>query len=228
MNRIALVEDEDLIRNMIRIGLKKENFDVSVFADAELFLSSGSKKNYDVIILDIMLPGISGTETLKKIRKSGNNTPVLMVTAKGSIDYKTDAFLKGADDYLVKPFNMDELILRLNALIKRSQGKRVIPSSKKYNLNGFIIDLESGECESNYGEERLSEKELKLISFFIANQGKILNRADILEEVWGMDVFPTPRTIDNFILKFRKMFETDRKDPKIFISIRNKGYSFRR
>lgn len=226
MKRVALIEDEDLIRNMIRIGLEKRGFNIDSFPDSESFFRSGYKKYYDALIIDIMLPGLSGTETLKKIRESGNNTPVLIVTAKGTMDYKSDAYHKGADDYLVKPFNMDELFLRVNALIKRSQGKRVIPSSRKIRINRSLIDLDNGVCESNLGQIKLSEKELRLIRFFVENSGKVVSRADILEEVWGMDVFPTPRTVDNFILKFRKLFEKDPKNPEIFISVRSRGYKF--
>ncbi len=227
MKKIALVEDEELIRHMTLIGLKNAGFEVDEFSDSESFLTSFvSGSGFDLYIFDIMLPGLTGTGLLKKLRDEGDKTPAIMLTAKGSIKYKSDAFIRGADDYIVKPFNMDELILRVKAVIKRSQSERAIPSSKKILIRGFSIDLETGNAETNLGIVKLSEKEIKLLKYFIQNRGVIISRADILEEIWGMDVFPTPRTVDNFILKFRKLFEIRPGEPKIFLSVRNRGYIF--
>lgn len=225
-HKIGIVEDDELIRNMIRINLEKNGFEVVEFAEADKMYNYIRKEYVDILILDIMLEGLSGTDLLKKLREKQINIPVLMVTAKNDIQNKINALNIGADDYLPKPFNMEELIARVKALIRRSQGKRSIPSSQVIILNGYKISFLSRKCESNLGEIVLSEKEIKLLSFFISNIGQTIKRADILEEVWGMDVSPTPRTVDNFILKFRKMFENDPSNPKHFISIRNKGYRF--
>ncbi len=224
--RIAVVEDDELISGMIGLNLEKCGCAVFSFENAEEFLSGIQKKNYDLLILDIMLPGISGVELLKKIRSENINFPVLMMTAKTDLQNKINSLNIGADDYIQKPFSMEELIARVGALVRRSRGERMIPSSSITVINGFRINLDSRECESNSGDLVLSEKEIRFLKFLITNSGEHQRRADILEEVWGMDVSPTPRTVDNFILKFRKLFESDPVHPVHFISVRNRGYKF--
>jgi len=225
-NLIAIIEDDELIRSMIQINLNKNNYDTYAFASCEEVTSLVSMKKYDLIIMDIILPGISGIELLKNLRKLQIFTPVMMVSVKEDLKSKLDALDIGADDYLVKPFNLDELIARVNALIRRNK----FPNKKRYKLNKigkYHLDFSSRICESNIGQVSLSEKEINLLKLFLNNENKILSRSDILEEVWGMDSDPTPRTIDNFILKFRKLFELNATIPRHFITIRNKGYLFK-
>jgi DNA-binding response OmpR family regulator len=224
--KIAIVEDDDLIGNMIKINLENNGYLAFLYSSAESLLEEIGRKFFDLFVLDIFLPGLSGLELLKKLRDKHIDTPVLILTVEDNMRSKIDALNVGADDYLVKPFHIEELLARVRALIRRSLGKRSIPSSKVLILNNFKIELHTRECDSNVGKVVLSEKEAKLLSYFVFNEGKILNRADILEEVWGMDVSPTPRTIDNFVLKFRKLFENKPEHPEHFISVRNKGYRF--
>jgi two-component system alkaline phosphatase synthesis response regulator PhoP len=227
-NKIAVVEDNELIANMIKVNLEQDEFEVHCFPRGEDLLGRTGREFFDLVILDILLPGISGLKVLEKLRKTGFNAPVLMLTVESRVQDKINALDTGADDYLVKPFNMEELLARVRALIRRSQGKRAVPSNQILVINNFKINLSSRECESNSGKVILSEKESKLLSYFLLNPGQTLKRADILEEVWGMDVSPTPRTIDNFVLKFRKLFESNPENPRHFISVRNKGYRFER
>ncbi len=225
-NLIAIIEDDELIRSMIQINLNKSNYDTYVFSSCEEATPLSSMQKYDLIIMDIILPGISGIELLKSLRKSHIFTPVLMVSVKEDLKSKLAALDIGADDYLVKPFNMDELIARVNALIRRNK----FPNKKRYKLNKigkYHLDFSSRICESKMGQVSLSEKEINLLKLFLNNENIILSRSDILEEVWGMDSDPTPRTIDNFILKFRKLFELNATIPHHFITIRNKGYLFK-
>ncbi|MCK4889490.1 MAG: response regulator transcription factor [Candidatus Aminicenantes bacterium] len=224
--RIAVVEDDELISSMLGLNLEKCGCIVSSYEKAEELLRDIHKEKYDLLILDIMLPGISGVELLKKIRSENINIPVLMMTAKTDLKSKIDSRNIGADDYIQKPFSMEELIARVGALVRRSRGERMIPSNRVMVINGFKVNLESRECESNSGKLVLSEKEIRFLEFLVMNSGEPQKRADILEEVWGMDVSPTPRTIDNFILKFRKLFEKDSSNPVHFISVRNKGYCY--
>ncbi|MCK4761552.1 MAG: response regulator transcription factor [Candidatus Aminicenantes bacterium] len=224
--KIALVEDDRLIGGMVKLNLEKSGYRAEWFETAELLLEQLRKELYDLFILDITLPGISGLELLKKLRSRDIDIPVLMLTVKNAVHDKINALDTGADDYLVKPFNMDELMSRVNALLRRSHGKRSLPSSRVLIINNFQIDFSTRKCDSNSGAVVLSEKEAKLLSYFAAHTGQTLSRADILEEVWGMDVSPTPRTIDNFVLKFRKLFERNTEAPEHFISVRNKGYRF--
>lgn len=224
--KIAVVEDNELIANMLKLNLEQDEFEVHCFPRGEELLERTGREFFDLIILDILLPGISGLKVLEKLRNTGFNAPVLMLTVEARVQDKINALDTGADDYLVKPFNMEELLARVRALIRRSQGKRAIPSNQILIINNFKVDLSTRKCESNMGDVVLSEKESKLLSYFLLHPGQTLKRADILEEVWGMDVSPTPRTVDNFVLKFRKLFESNPENPRHFISVRNKGYRF--
>jgi two-component system alkaline phosphatase synthesis response regulator PhoP len=224
--KIAVVEDDELILNLVGINLEKQDYLTRCFTSGEALLDCIADELFDLFILDIMLPGISGVEVLDSLRKKDIHAPVLMLTAQGQVQNKINAFKIGADDYLVKPFNMDELLARINALLRRSHSERPIPSDQVLKINRFTINLATRHCESNQGEVVLSEKEIRLLAYFSEHAGKTLRRADILEDVWGMDVSPTLRTIDNFVLKFRKLFEQNPEKPAHFISIRNKGYRF--
>lgn len=225
-HKIAIVEDDRLIGSLIKVNLEKRGCQAVLFPSAEALLQKSAKEFFDLLILDILLPGISGLHLLEKLRGKSIDIPVLMLTVQDNVQNKITALNSGADDYLVKPFHMEELLARVQALIRRSFGKRSIPASHVIFLNNHKIELHTRECDSNTGKIVLSEKEAKLLSYFVLHAGKTLNRADILEEVWGMDVSPTPRTIDNFVLKFRKLFEKNPEKPDHFISVRNKGYRF--
>ncbi|MCP4156610.1 MAG: response regulator transcription factor [bacterium] len=226
MNKVLVVEDEELIRSTIKLNLKKEGYNVSSSSDSEGMMAALETDYFDLILLDIMMPGMSGDVALKTIREQGINTPVIMVTAKNDIGSKANAFDYGADDYISKPFDMIELLMRVKAVIRRSQGARVIPSNRIIQIGNFNVDLDNRTASTKEGEITLSEKETKLLFYFNTHHGETLKRVDILEEVWGMDVAPTPRTIDNFIVKFRRLFEEDPENSKHFISVRSKGYRF--
>jgi two-component system alkaline phosphatase synthesis response regulator PhoP len=226
MPRVAIAEDEELIRTMLRLNLEKDGYEVESFESAEELLESLEHGHFDVLLLDVMLPGMSGEDVIVRIREKGINTPILMVTARADIETKVSTFRKGADDYLSKPFDMEELLLRVKALIRRSQGEREIPSHNLVRIDDYEVNLETRMASTRQGEVKLSEKECDLLRLFGQYPGKTLLRADILEEVWGMDVFPTPRTIDNFILKFRKLFEENPEEPVHFITVRSAGYRF--
>jgi two-component system alkaline phosphatase synthesis response regulator PhoP len=224
--RIAIIEDDDLIRDMVRFKLEKSGYSVEAFPSAEMILDQSEDTLYDLIILDLVLPGMTGQKFLQKIRNRGDDTPVLMLTVKSDIPTRISALDSGADDYLTKPFNMDELLARVKALIRRSLSKRRVPSSKILVINGHEIDTSTRTCSSNMGSVALSEKEINLLLFLTRHSHETLSRADILEEVWGMDVAPTPRTVDNFIVKFRKLFEDDPENPNFFVSVRGEGYRY--
>lgn len=226
-NTIAVLEDNELIRNLVRLNLESRGYAVTEFAEGGVLLDSVKQKGFDLYILDHLLPGITGSEVLTRLRAMGAAAPVLMLTVRGDVQSKIRALNAGADDYLVKPFDMEELQARVNALLRRSRTR--IPATERERflfVGDFRINPESRECETNQGVTVLSEKEINLLAFFIGRPGVTLSRADILEEVWGMDVSPTPRTVDNFILKFRKLFEKNPEIPKRFISVRNTGYRY--
>ncbi|MCJ7580233.1 MAG: response regulator transcription factor [Candidatus Aminicenantes bacterium] len=224
--KIAVIEDDDLIRNMIKMNMERSGYEVQDFVSAEQARSLSEGEFFDVIILDVVLPGISGFEFLTEMRKEENNTPVLMLTVQGEVTSRLKAFDRGVDDYMVKPFNMDELSARVKALIRRSQEEPRLPAGEFLVINGRQINTLTRVCEGRSGSVDLSEKEVNLLIYLTGHPHEVLTRADILEEVWGMDVAPTPRTIDNFILKFRRLFEDNPEKPRHFISVRSKGYRF--
>jgi two-component system alkaline phosphatase synthesis response regulator PhoP len=226
MHHVAVVEDEELIRTMIRLNLEREGYAVSCYDSAEALEEVLDAVAFDIILLDIALPGISGEELIERIRGRGIVTPVLMVTARSDVRMKVSTLEKGADDYLAKPFDMDELIVRVKALIRRSQGERAIPADRVVKIGRFAANLETRTATSNRGEVVLSEKECALLELFARNAGRTLTRADILEEVWGMDVDPTPRTVDNFVVRLRRLFEEDPDQPRHFLTVRAAGYRF--
>lgn len=226
MYRVAVVEDEALIQAMIRLNLEKSGYQVECFEEGRPFLERLGEAAFDLILLDIMLPGLSGDELLIKIRKQGISTPVLMVTARSDVSTKVRTLLQGADDYLAKPFNVEELLARVIALIRRSQGERSLPSSRVIRIGPYEVNLESRVARTRQGEVLLTERECGLLALFARNAGNALNRADILEEAWGMDVDPSPRTVDNYILRFRKLFEEDPENPRCFLTVRASGYMF--
>jgi len=226
MYKVVLVEDEELIARSIKLNLEKSGYEVMLYETAEEFLSGIMNRTFDIILLDIMLPGMDGEAALQKIREREVSTPVLMLTAIREVITKVKSLDLGADDYLTKPFTMPELEARIRALIRRSRSNRALPSDKIIKIGKNKLNLDSRIAKTNIGEIILSEREADLIAYFYKNAGETLSRTDILEEVWGMDVYPTPRTVDNFVAKFRKLFEDNPTDPKHFISVRSVGYRF--
>lgn len=224
--RVALIEDDELLQRTIQFALEQAGYEVESFSRAEDFSGNQAKRPYDIIILDILLPGASGTELLRRLRAQKDNTPILMISVKSDIPTRVITLNSGADDYLAKPFNLEELLARLQALLRRSQGPRSLPSSNIIFINNYEVNMTTHQAQSRFGQVRLSEKEIRLLSFFIQHPKQTLCRVDILEEVWGMNVAPTPRTVDNFILKFRRLFETDPAHPRLFITVRGEGYRF--
>jgi len=226
MYKLLVVEDEDLIRTMIKVNLECEGFEVHLAQDAETMLEDLKNSRFDMILLDIGLPGMSGIEALGKIREKGFRTPVLMLTAITDIESKITSLELGSDDYLTKPFNIDELIARVKAIVRRSQATREIPSTNIVRIGPYEVNLNTRSAQSNMGKVILSEKEADLLSLFIRNPGVALSRADILDEVWGMEATPTDRTVDNFVLRLRKLFEINPENPKCFITVRATGYRY--
>ena len=224
--RIALVEDDDLINSLVTLNLQRQGFEVDSHRQAETLLAAIAPQRYDLVILDIMLPGMDGLEALHRIRGRGVTTPVLMLTARSDLQTKLESFEGGSDDYLAKPFDMQELTARVRALIRRSQGARSLPAAGLLTVGGFPVNRETRQAQSNLGPVLLSEKEMNLLLLFCEHPRATFSRADIPEEVWGMEVDPTPRTVDNFVMKLRKLFEEKPEHPRHFITVRSAGYRF--
>lgn len=220
-----MVEDEEGLQNVIKLNLELEGYFVSIANDGIGALKLFNENRYDLVILDVMLPELDGFSVCTTIRLKDQKTPILFLTAKDSSQDRITGLKIGGDDYLVKPFNLEELLLRVENLVKRSALEVVL--ADKFLFSNCSIDFSGYIAENARGEKRrLTDKEVKLLKLLIANKGNVVSRTEILETVWGYDVYPTTRTIDNFILSFRKFFESDSKKPNYFLSVRGVGYKF--
>ena len=225
MHRILVVEDEANIRKLLVLNLELEGFEVDTANDGKEALDKIKQAYYDLMVLDLMLPEIDGMKVLQNTRLTHPSLPVIIVSARDTSSDRIEGLKTGADDYLVKPFNVEELVLRINKLINR----QVDTGQSKQDLYQF------GDCEINFdeyliqtpnGSFTMTKKEALLLRLFIDNPNTVISREQMLKNVWGYDVFPSTRTIDNFILSLRKYFETDLKNPKHFHSVRGVGYKF--
>jgi two-component system, OmpR family, alkaline phosphatase synthesis response regulator PhoP len=224
--RILLVEDETTLRETIRLNLELENYDVVTSGNGRQALELTRQQHFDLLILDVMLPEMSGFEIAEQVRLSNNQVSILMLTAKDEAQDRITGLRKGADDYLTKPFNLEELLLRINNLLRRNQRSRG-EAVDAVSFGGNTIHFEHFEADTFRGEHlTLTKKEAMLLKLLIDRKNEVVGRNQILQSVWGYDVFPSTRTIDNFILAFRKYFEEDPKNPKYFHSIRGVGYKF--
>lgn len=224
--KILLVEDEKSLSDVVRLNLELEGFDVSCIANGDEALKHASKVHtYDLIILDVMLPEVSGWDICAAYKKAAD-TPILFMSAKGNSSDKIKGLKLGADDYLGKPFDLEELLLRVQVLIQRAQNGTT-EKTEKINIGKFEINLLTYDVKK---EEvvvtELTKREVELLELFYAHEGKVVSRDFILDQLWGKEYTPTARTIDNYILSFRKLFEKDPKNPHFFHSVRGVGYKF--
>ncbi|MDB5203229.1 MAG: response regulator transcription factor [Ferruginibacter sp.] len=225
---ILLVEDEENLQEALRLNLEMEGYEVTSSYDGAEALKVVQQEYFDLIILDVMLPEVDGITVLETIRLTNAEIPILILSAKNSSADRVLGLKKGADDYLTKPFNLEELLLRVNKLIKKGEQlslKQPLPDIYTFGKNK--IDFKALECYNKDGEKlMLTKKEVMLLKLLIENKNEVVTREKILQSVWGYNVYPTTRTIDNFILNFRKYFEADSRNPEYFHSVRGVGYKF--
>jgi two-component system alkaline phosphatase synthesis response regulator PhoP len=221
MKKILLVEDEESLINVLTLNLELENFSVEVATTGTQALSKFND-DYSLVILDVMLPELSGFDVCREIRKI-SQTPILFISAKGTSTDRITGLKLGADDYLVKPFNLEELLLRVNILIDR---QKVDLGPEIFKFDGHEINFKTYQAKANGENINLSKREMELLRLLIARKGEVVSRDLILDTIWGKDQFPTSRTIDNYILNLRKYFEKDSRNPQYFKSLRGIGYKF--
>jgi len=225
---ILLVEDEENLHEALKLNLELEGYEVSSAYDGTKALQSVQEEYFDLIILDLMLPEIDGITVLETIRVQNIEIPVLILSARNNSADKVQGLKKGADDYLTKPFNLEELLLRIQKLIEKNErlhSKSAIGDSYSFGKN--TINFKAQEAKNKNGDMiPLSKKETMLLKLLIENKNEVVTREKILQAVWGYNVYPTTRTIDNFILSFRKYFEEDSRNPEYFHSVRGVGYKY--
>jgi two-component system alkaline phosphatase synthesis response regulator PhoP len=225
MNRILLVEDEENIRDVVKLNLEMEDFEVVATGTGKEALKHFKEQHFDLIILDVMLPEVDGFQVCEQIRLTNMDVPIIFLTAKDASQDRIQGLKKGGDDYLTKPFVLEELLLRVNNLIKRTS-KTPENSPETYSFGNNSVNFVTYEASGNPGEFTLTKKEAMLLKLLVDRRNEVVSRQQILQSVWGYDVYPSTRTIDNFILSFRKYFEKDPKNPEFFLSVRGVGYKF--
>jgi two-component system, OmpR family, alkaline phosphatase synthesis response regulator PhoP len=226
--RILLVEDEDSLVAALTLNLEMEGYYVASVRDGHSALDKFRNQHFDLAILDVMIPLMDGFSVCQTIRLEGNTTPVLFLSAKGTGKDRVEGLKIGGDDYLTKPFDLEELLLRVRKLIKRRSDGHTLAELNEYTFgeNNHINFLNFTIRDNQGVESVISRKEIMLLKLLIQRKGEVVSREEILEKIWGYDVFPSTRTIDNYILAFRKYFETDSRNPKHFHSVRGVGYRF--
>lgn len=233
--RILIIEDDRHIAEGMRLNLNLQGYDVDIAPDGLSGLAGWKEKRPDLIVLDIMLPKMDGLTVLQNIRLEDERIPVLIVSVKGAPGDRVKGLSFGVDDYLTKPFHLDEFLLRVERLLTRvswyrregdpGEGTdREFPMIYAFGANR--IDFGKGRAQSPRGDIALTEQELKLLKLFITHRGKPLSRKKLLEVGWGYSKGTTTRTVDNFLVRFRKYFEDNPHEPVYFISIRSVGYLF--
>lgn len=224
--RILLVEDEPSLRGTLKLNLELEGYNVTVAITGPEALERLRGAHFDLVIMDVMLPGVDGFNVVETVRLEGSTAPVLFLTARNAPADRVRG-LKAGDDYLGKPFDLAELLLRVGKLSSRSRSPVAETAGHQFTFSGGTIDFSRFEAKGADGITRsLTQREAMLLKLLVEKAEEVVSREEILKKVWGYNVFPTTRTVDNFIVAFRKYFEPDPRIPKYFHSIRGVGYKF--
>ncbi len=223
--RILLVEDEESIQTLLKLNLEAEGYEVLVASTGKEAISYFQQQSFQLIILDIMLPEMDGLEVCQRIRLSDQKIPILFLTARDTSEDRIQGLRIGGDDYLPKPFALEELLLRIEKLIRRS-GEEELSLHNTYKFGNNEINFDTYQAEGKIGTINLTKIEARLLKMLIDHKNEVVSRKQILHTVWGYDVFPSTRTVDNFIMSFRKYFEENSRKPRYFQSVRGVGYKF--
>ncbi|MEO0312470.1 MAG: hypothetical protein RIQ89_2127 [Bacteroidota bacterium] len=226
--RILLVEDEEHLAEALKFNLETEGYKVVAIREGNKAVATFRQERFNIVILDVMLPGIDGFTICEGIRMHNADVPILFLSAKNTSEDKITGLRRGADDYMTKPFNLEEFILRVQALVKRGHTKDDRTEHQNiYKFDDNVVNFKTYEVSGKDGQHfQLTKKEMLLLKLLIERRNEVVSREQILETVWGYDIYPSTRTVDNFILAFRKYFENDSRQPKYFFSIRGVGYKF--
>lgn len=229
MPRILLVEDEENLMQTLALNFEIEGYEVIQAITGKQALKEFKSKKIDLIVLDVMLPEMDGFTVCENIRSENKTVPIIFLTAKSTSSERVEGLKLGADDYLAKPFSLEELLIRVQNLLKRSVSQQSTDQELNEYFFGdyFHVNFLTYEVIGlDKKKHELGKKEIQLLKLLIERKNLVVARDEILEKVWGYDVFPTSRTIDNYILAFRKYFEENPKEPKHFHSVRGVGYKY--
>jgi two-component system, OmpR family, alkaline phosphatase synthesis response regulator PhoP len=234
MPHILIVEDDAHIAKGIKFNLEAEGYQTSIAVDgpAALEIVKSAEPKVNLIILDIMLPGMSGYAVCESLRNDANDLPVVILSARTLTEDRIRGFDSGADVYLQKPFDLEELLSVVRSLLARRERGRNGAENKNgneksvYVFGDATVNFDTYQVSVHGNNIRLSSLEIKLLRYFVEHEGLVVSRAELLEEVWGMEHIPNTRTVDNFIMNLRKAFERDPANPLHFLSVRGAGYRF--
>jgi two-component system alkaline phosphatase synthesis response regulator PhoP len=225
MSRVLVVEDDEAMAVALRDGFTYEGHEVTVARDGEAGLLHAREDSPDIMILDVMLPKMTGLEVCKLLRGEGSDLPIIMLTARGQEIDKVLGLKLGADDYVTKPFSFMELMARVEAVLRRSQPGGGTPSAV-HEFGDVIVNIDRHEATKGDTELELTPREFRLLGYFLAHQGEVVSREELLDAVWGYDTIPFTRTVDTHIAKLRKKIEDDPSDPQHLITVHRLGYKF--
>ena len=224
MKRMLIVEDDKAILRGLIDSFKAEHFDVETSSDGEEGYTFARRRKFDLIILDVMLPGMNGLDICKQLRVEGVKTPILMLTGKGEEIDKVMGLELGADDYITKPFSVKELIARVKAVLRRQSDIRTALTEATFG--DVFVDFKKQEAVKGKKTLALSAKEFQLLKYFAEREGEVISRNQLLDDVWGYEAMPTTRTVDNYILSLRKKIESNPSKPTHLLTIHTAGYKF--
>lgn len=228
MARVLIIEDEIAILNGLKDNLENEGYKVLTASDGKKGLEKAVKEDVDIVLLDIMLPGMSGFDICKEIKSKKLTLPVVMLTAKAKEADKILGLELGADDYITKPFSVNELLARIKAVLRRVKIHREAKEKRinSYEFGNINLDFVKLEAYKSKKKLKLSKREFEILAYMIKRKNEVVSRNDLLDVVWGYDVYPTTRTVDNFMARIRKQVEDKPSKPKYIQSIRSAGYKF--
>ena len=224
MKTILIIEDDIATLKGLEETLRRENYNVICSEDGEEGFNKALNENIDLLILDLILPSKNGIDICKDLRAQGINVPILMLTSKIEEFDKVLGLEIGADDYVTKPFSIRELLARIKALLRRKA--ELIKDIEEYNFDNVHVDFKKMLVQKNEKEINLSVTELNILKYFIQHKGEVISRDKLLDDIWGYEVFPTTRTVDNYILSLRKNLEDNPHSPKHIITVHKAGYKF--
>lgn len=224
MPKILICEDEPSMRMGLKDNLEFENYEVDTAEDGETGFYKILENQYDLIILDVMMPKLSGFDVCKSARKKGITTPIILLTAKGEEIDKVLGLELGADDYVTKPFSLRELIARIKAILRRSELNTKTVEDKDIQIGNLLINFGTYQAKVKNKDVQMSHKEFEILHYLWKKKNATVTRDELLTEVWGFEESPTTRTVDNFILKLRQKIEKDSNHPQIILTVHGVGY----
>jgi len=226
MTRVLIVEDDPAMSVALRDGLEYEGYAVSLAQDGEAGLRLATTEAPDLILLDVMLPKITGLDLCKKLRGDGNRVPIIMLTARGQEIDKVLGLKLGADDYVTKPFGFMELMARVEAVLRRCASAEAAPQLDTCRFGDVTLDFKAQEAWKGGKPIELSHREFQLLAFFIEHRGEVVTREKLLDTVWDYNAIPFTRTVDMHIAKLRKKIEDNPSDPRHIVTVHRSGYKF--